>query len=269
MSAQMPVEGPRDWPLAPPDAAMPPTGTVRCWQIRSSEVPAGRMAALTALLSPEEQSRADRLRRAEDRRNFIAAHAGLRLLTAAALGRRAAEIQFAQADGGKPVLADRQLEFNLSHSGEMVLIAVASALPVGIDVERRRTVADRAAIAQRFLHPGEAADLASLPEREAELAFFRCWVRREAVAKALGFGLSLPPDRFCVSCRADEPARLLALSGSGPAPPDWSLIELMAGAHYVAALAVPSPRMAVKCRTLDLTAALAAGGASTRLSKLL
>jgi 4'-phosphopantetheinyl transferase len=240
------------WAIARPDPAVPPLRTVWCWRICVGDIQAERAGALRDVLSPGEQVRADRFHRAVDRRNFIAAHAGLRLLLATALGHRDEDVELTQTDTGKPMLVDRTLEFNLSHSGEIVLIALASGLSVGVDVEQPRGLADREAIARRFLHPGEAADLAQLTGRAAELAFFRCWTRKEAVAKALGLGLSLPLDQYRVSCRPDEPARLLHLSDVEPAAAEWSLIDLVPGPDYVGALAAPARSITLVCRTLDL-----------------
>jgi 4'-phosphopantetheinyl transferase len=244
------------WAAARPEPAVPPLRTVWCWNIRAGDIPAECEGALRDLLSTEEQVRADRFRRVVDRHNFIAAHAGLRLLLAAALGRRAEDVHLTQNDTGKPMLVDRALEFNLSHTGDIVLIALASGLSVGVDVEKPRALPDRNAIARRFLHPGEVADLALLTGRAAELAFFRCWTRKEAVAKALGLGLSLPLDQYRVSCRPDEPARLLHLSGIGPAVAEWSLIDLVPSPDYVGALAAPVRPITLVCRTLDLAGLL-------------
>jgi len=244
------------WVTARPEPAIPPPRTVWCWRIRVGDIPAEREGALRAVLSVEEQVRADRLQRSVDRRNFIAAHAGLRLLLAAALGRRAEDLDLTQNDTGKPMLVDHALEFNLSHAGDIVLIALASGLPIGVDVEQPRALPDREAIARRFLHPGEAADLAPLVGCAAELAFFRCWTRKEAVAKTLGLGLSLPLDQYRVSCRPDEPAALLHLSAIGPAAAEWSLIDLVPGQDYVGALAAPLRPITLVCRTLDPVALL-------------
>jgi len=256
-AARSPEQPPVTWAIARPEPAVPPLRTVWCWRICVGDIPAEREGALCAVLSIDEQIRAGRFRRAVDRRNFIAAHAGLRLLLAAALGHRAEDVKLTQTDTGKPMLVDRALEFNLSHAGEIVLIALASGVSIGVDVELPRGMADREAIARRFLHPGEAADLAKLTGRAAELAFFRCWTRKEAVAKTLGLGLGLPLDQYRVSCRPDEPARLLHLSGSEPAAAEWSLIDLVPGPDYVGALAAPVRPITLVCRTLDLARLLA------------
>lgn len=243
-----------DWPVAPPDSISPPHATIHCWRIIADGMPAQLEAASRALLSADEAVRADRFRRAADRHNFIAAHAGLRILLAAALGRNHGNLDLTRHDAGKPGLRGQPLEFNLSHSGNIVLIAITHNLAVGVDVEKPRDLQDRQAIAERFFHPAEAAELASLGGDAARHAFFRCWTRKEAVIKALGLGLSLPLSTFRVSVQ--EPARLLSTTGIEPAAAAWSLMDLRPAPDYVGAVAVPAAPVTVVCRTLDLAAAL-------------
>jgi 4'-phosphopantetheinyl transferase len=249
-----------DWPLALPDRAMPAHGVVRCWRILVQQIEDDLLPKLAALLCLNERQRAARLVRPADRRSFTAAHAGVRLLLAAALGRHPREIQFSTDSTGKPRLADQAIEFNLSHGGDVVLVALACSTPVGVDVERLGAMPDRDAIVRRFLHPGEAADMAGLSGVEAEFAFFRCWTRKEAVTKALGLGMSLPLNRYRVACRPGLPAQLLALEDIEPAAAHWSLYDLEPEANHVGAIAIPARPVALICRTLDSAmSALAAG----------
>ena len=99
-----------------------------------------------------------------------------------------------------PALPD--FHFSLSHSGGLALCAV-SALPLGCDIEQIR--GDRLRLAARFFHPEEHAWLLSLPEGERQAAFFRLWTCKESFIKAIGRGLSLPLDSFCV-LPGDPPA---------------------------------------------------------------
>jgi 4'-phosphopantetheinyl transferase len=240
-----------DWPLALPERAMPRAATVSCWRLPVDAVDRQRENRLAALLAEAERQRAARFLWPADRRSYIAAHAGLRLLLAAALGRRGQGLRFSTGATGKPMLADGALEFNLSRSGGIVLIALARRLAVGVDVERLRLVPGRDAIVRRYLHPGERADLAALPPAPAQTAFFRCWTRKEAVAKALGLGLGLPLERYRVSCRPDVPAALLEAEGIEPPAGLWSIHDLTPGADHVGALAVPAPSTTVLRHTLD------------------
>jgi 4'-phosphopantetheinyl transferase len=117
---------------------------------------------------------------------------------------------------GKPELAGRELEFNVSHSGELALIAVSDAGPIGVDVEQHRALPDPAAFARRFFSAGEAADAG------ADLAaLFRCWCRKEAWLKAQGVGLDL------VRARTDL----------REAPAGWLLADLDVAPGYAAAVA--------------------------------
>ena len=114
----------------------------------------------------------------------------------------------------------------VSNADPAVKAALAKELAIGADVEQIRPLPDRHAIVNNYLHRGEAADLNALPEAEAGLAFFRCWARKEAVTKALGLGLSLPLDRYRVSCRPDMPPELLALEGDDQTSFSWSIIDI-------------------------------------------
>ena len=204
------------------------------------------------LLSAAERLRAERFRRDADRLSFTAAHGTLRLLLAAMLGAEPRALAFAANAYGKPRLVpDRAIEFNMSHSGGIVLIAFARRIPIGVDVEARRPLAERADIVQRFFHPGEAADFASLPPADADAAFFRCWSRKEALVKALGLGLSLDLHRYRVACLPGARAEVLALEGEDAPQQEWSLIDLDPGPGHVGALAARHRPLQVHCAAFD------------------
>jgi 4'-phosphopantetheinyl transferase len=249
-----------DWPIASLDRDPPPTDTIRCWRVLVDQIDPATEFDLRSVMDDGERMRASRFLHASDRRSFAAAHAGLRLVLAAALGAKCHEFRFGSGLFGKPVLEDGAVEFNLSHSGGVVLIALAKELAIGADVEQIRPLPDRHAIVNNYLHRSEAADLNALPEAEAGLAFFRCWARKEAVTKALGLGLSLPLDRYRVSCRPDMPPELLALEGDDQTA-SWSIIDIDPSPSSIlthfGALAARAKPLEVSCRTLDLEDALA------------
>jgi 4'-phosphopantetheinyl transferase len=89
------------------------------------------------------------------------------------------------------VLDDR-LHFNITHSGDLVLMAVSDARPVGVDVERRRAVSRVSALEARWLTTAERSDyhrLRGLGLDESD-AFLRIWSLKEARLKALGVGIA-------------------------------------------------------------------------------
>ena len=239
--------GDAGWPRREPVAGVPAPGLVQCWRIVVSSLDPADLGGLSQDLDPLEHARAGRFHRFEDRRRFIAGRVGIRRLLSAALG----SAPVLSSDGfGKPFCADRSVEFNISHSGDVVLVALAAGFQVGIDVERQDPISDMAATWRRNFHPGEVAELDRLDKDEALFGFLRCWTRKEAVSKALGVGLSMALDSFQVSTRAGEPPRLLTL------PPDmdtrWSLRDLHPAAGYTAAFAAPVQDLTITCATLDL-----------------
>lgn len=118
-----------------------------------------------------------------------------RSLVRAVLGERLSisprSIQVSRTDTGKPVITEG-VQFNVSHSGDLILMALSDERAVGVDVERKREVQRVEALLQRWLSPDEQAAHASLHESGASAseAFLRLWSLKEARLKALGVGIS-------------------------------------------------------------------------------
>jgi len=240
-----------DWPSADPDIEPPPPRSISCWRLPIAAVDDACERRLGALLDTAECARAARFRLPGDRRRFTVAHAGLRVLLSAALRCRPLEVHIVQAGLHKPIVPGGAIEFNLTHSGAIVAIALAR-IPVGVDVELIRDMPDRAAIVERFFHPAESAALASSAPEAAQTAFFRTWTRKEAVAKAVGLGLSLPLDEYCVSTNPADPC-VVALPDGQPPADQWSLFDIAPEPGYIGAIAVAQRGVNLVCRTLDLT----------------
>ena len=191
-------------------------------------------------LNQTERERAERYRLPTDRRRFIATRALLRHFLGAELKLRAENVALVMGAAGKPVLPNSAIQFNVSHSGRFIAIALARDCAVGIDVEEIRQQVDFSGIARRFFHPRECADLASLSDKEALPAFYRCWTRKESIVKALGVGLGLPLASFQVSCLPGALSQLLAVGDDGLRAglgPNWSIYDLEPATGYAGALA--------------------------------
>jgi 4'-phosphopantetheinyl transferase len=212
---------------------------VDVWRIDLAATPAGR-AALAATLAGDERARAARFHFDRDRDRWVVARGALRAILARYAGTAPAALALAVGDHGKPRLAEpvADLRFNLSHSGDLALCAVAVGREVGIDVEAVR--ADRAGddIARRFFAPAEVAALAALSPALRVEAFFACWTRKEAYVKARGAGLALGLDRFEVSLAPGAAAALLATHDEPAERARWQLTALDPGPGYAGALAV-------------------------------
>ncbi len=148
----------------------------------------GELASFVAVMSDEERTRRERYHREADSQRFTVARGMLRRLLGEYLERAPEEISFTFGRDGKPMLDD-SLEFNVSHSGDLVLVVVASGDPVGVDVEQISARVDSLALAARFFHPDEHEHLLHLHGQDRDRAFYRMWTRKEACLKATGTGL--------------------------------------------------------------------------------
>lgn len=209
-------------------------------------------------LSQDERDRADRFKFELDRKRYVVGRGALRLLLARILDVPVEQLRFEYAASGKPALAAGHrlpLNFNVSHSGDLILVAVAIGRALGIDVERIRTDLATERIAAQYFSTVECEVLASLAVHARREAFFACWTRKEAYVKARGDGLLLPLDQFDVAFRPGEVPRLLATRDDPAEAMRWTLRDLQPGRDYAAALAVEGSGWKLKC--WDWTAALA------------
>jgi 4'-phosphopantetheinyl transferase len=114
----------------------------------------------------------------------------VRIVLGEHLGEDPRAVRVSRTDTGKPT-AER-VHFNVSHSGDLVLVAVSDQRAVGVDVERRRAVERVTALVERWLTAEERRDLERIrgvAGDESE-AFLRVWSLKEARLKALGVGIS-------------------------------------------------------------------------------
>jgi 4'-phosphopantetheinyl transferase len=206
--------------------------------------PPERQARLEAMLGPDERQRAARFAFPWLRTRFAVAHAALRTVAARCLDRPPASLRFAAGPHGKPYLPDATLELNLSHAGDWGMIAVGHRHPVGVDLEAIAPKRVDAPMIRAVTSTAERAAFAAMPVREHVTAFFRLWVRKEAVIKALGTGLSRRLDTIDVPLAAEAPPDGVVLR-PGPSHPDpglrWWLWDVPAPTGHLAALVVGQP----------------------------
>jgi 4'-phosphopantetheinyl transferase len=194
------------------------------------------------LLTPEERTRAERFRQAEDRRRYILARGLLRTMLGRRLDRAPASLVFGANPHGKPTLADADgIAFNVSHSGDYVLAAVGRAAAIGVDVERWRPGLDLMGVGRQVFTPDELALIADAPDAQKTFRFFRQWTFKEAVAKAVGLGLSLDLRRFEIVFRNGDPHLAPHDAAELGSAADWRLEAVRIEDGYCGALAVWAP----------------------------
>jgi len=182
-------------------------------------------SALEEVLAPDEVDRAERFRFARDRRRYVVGRARMRAILGDYLGQEPRTLRFGYGPQGKPALAApigaARVDFNLTRSHELGILAVQCDADIGVDVELLRPFPEALDIARRFFTPEEYARLAALPSADVVAAFFEYWTRKEAVVKSSGQGLSqpidIPPDRWVASL-PELPANYVAAVASTVPP---------------------------------------------------
>lgn len=193
----------------------------------------------TATLAPDELARAGRFIFCRDRDRFMAGRVRLRAILSLYTGVAAAAIRFRYGPNGRPECDGPR--FSLSHSGDMALLAVGGAVPLGADIEAVRPIP--LDVGRHSFSPGEIRSLMALPKPQRQAAFFRCWTRKEAYVKALGTGLATDLSSFSVSLDPGQPPRLIRCA-SGKAA-DWSLHDMSLPPGLVGCVALRSQRQPV------------------------
>ena len=231
--------------LEPPESLSLQAGQVHVWRI-GLEQPVQLLDRFRRTLAPEEIDRAGRFHFERLQRHFVASRGLLRHVLARYLAAKPEELRFTYNDYGKPSLSgERGLQFNMSHSHEVALVAVTREAAVGVDVEHIRADFASEEIAQRFFSRLEVETLSSLPEEERVEAFFRCWARKEAYIKAIGKGLSQALYGFDVTLAPSDPPALLRAGEQDRL--SWSMSDINVGSEYASALAVEGVPSQILC----------------------
>ena len=226
-----PISGVRALPAPDPAIAL--------WMCQLDRVPAG-VAAIEHWLSVAEQARAARFGTDTLRLRWIAGRAALRLLLASALGIDPAAVPLRRGVRGRPELAGpHTLDFNVSHTRDIALIAIAHGLSsttrIGVDIERADRTLNADGLARKFLTERERGVLAPLDADARRRGFLRLWTCKEAMSKATGDALMAPFRKIDVTT-ADG----LRLSGGPPPyiPEDWRLFAVHVAPDLLGTVAV-------------------------------
>jgi 4'-phosphopantetheinyl transferase len=235
-----------------------PTHRVDVWRVHLDAPVKADVEA--AGLSADEMTRASRFHFERDKTRFIRCRSALRELLSGYMTIPKFEIRFEYLPTGKPQLsADQnpcQLQFNVSHSAGMALIAVSSKYRLGVDIEAVRSNVDTDSLAERFFSMRERIGLRALPDHLRLPGFYACWTRKEAFLKATGRGLSFPLADFSVTTHPDLNPQLEEINPEEINPEktnedpeagkQWFLADLRVVDGYRAAIAMNGPSCPVE-----------------------
>ncbi len=202
---------------------------------------------LIASLHPAERERAARYRSARDARRFSVARGWLRHVLGSELGTGPAAVPITGVPGKPRLEGGAEPCFNLSHAGELALIAVAGG-EVGVDVEHAASGSQVLDGVELACTSAEAAGLWRLPPEERSDAFLCRWTAKEAYLKATGEGLTVPPHRVEVGEARAGGGAWVGVVGD-PGPNRWWVRQLRPAPGYVGAVAAEGRDWRVELRS--------------------
>ena len=156
--------------------------------------------------------------------------------------------QIARTERGKPFAPSLpDIDFNLSHAKDHVLIAFARGQPLGIDIERIDRRIEIEDLARRYFSAAEADSLERMPAASRHAVFLRLWTCKEAVLKALGEGIAFGLDRVSFGLDAyGFPTGVSTLDPDAGTPDSWRLALLEPAPGFLGALAWQGPERRVR-----------------------
>ncbi len=177
-----------------------PPCPLRIWRV---DLASGSNQAMPSnkVLNAEEHARACRFATSDLRRRFTAARVALKMILASVLGTTPRRLRLDNTEYGRPFVASPQapaFDFNLSHAGDVAVIALSAGARVGVDIELRSRPGIAFEDFRDHMTNAEIAQIKRLPADRLHLSLLRLWTRKEAFVKADGRGLSRPLSRFSV-----------------------------------------------------------------------
>lgn len=214
------------WSKAPPVSLTP--GTIEIWRFNLNSY-LDTIPELYELLDDEEKAKSAKFYKEQDRHMFIASKALLRSLLSGYLNIDPGKLSFSYGKNKKPYLQNSGIHFNVSHSGQCILIAVCDE-EVGIDVEYYRHMTIQKEDMYSIFTEAEIAFIAGHKLRNE--AFHKLWTRKEALVKATSQGI---PDNLkyipCLNGTHLVNQRVLNCCAS------WTVYSFEADEYYAASVA--------------------------------
>lgn len=178
---------PVEW-LCDPEFPTPGSSSLDIWRLDLDRLPCH-----THLLDPQECSRLQAFKHRNAREQFCVSRTSMRTILGRYLKTSPDQVLINIPKGGKPCLDEQHppLHFNLSHTGNLALLAIRDKHEVGIDVESLRPIPGIERIARRVFSEQEVEQLES--RDWPEQLFFETWSHMEARQKCLGRGVFAEP----------------------------------------------------------------------------
>ena len=197
------------------------------------------------VLDADEQAHAEKLHNAMLHQRYVEIHGRLRKLLALTLKESPERIKIKKAEHGKPYLVDYpDVAFNLSHTADLALIAVARQCRLGVDVEICKPRHNLSGLVAKCFAEEEAVFWQQLPESEKIQAFYQFWTKKEAFVKATGYGIVLGLNRCVIN--PQKQTTFLSVPDSCGSAAAWHTLDVDLGQGICGAVVADKPFAAVR-----------------------
>ncbi len=182
-------------------------------------------SSLFSILSIDEQQKANNFYFEQHKTSYILRKIALRQILSKYCMITSNAINFKYTYYQKPYFEINpfNLQFNMSHSHNMAILAITKIHPIGADLEYLKPIEDVTDLALQFFSPQEFSKFALVPTNQKVKAFYTIWTRKEAFVKAIGKGLSYSLNTFDVAFLPNDPVNILKINNSTVEAAKWSL----------------------------------------------
>jgi 4'-phosphopantetheinyl transferase len=214
---------------------------IHLWLAYCEEIDEELDARYRKLLSAEERAQEIRFRFPRDQRRYLVTRALVRCVLSRYASRLPEVWMFSADRYGRPDIAnpqtdDARLSFNISHTDDLVVLAVLKNGAIGVDTENIRTREASIDVARHHFGPSEVEALTAAPLQDQQYRFFEYWTFKEAYIKARGMGLSLPLDKFQFHYPNDHGVEIEIDPELKDAPARWQFWQLSPTPDYLVAI---------------------------------
>jgi len=189
------IPQPFDWKIPPNKVSIKP-GDVHIYKVDMANISSHHDTV--GILSADERQRAVRMIDPLKRERFRSARFALRNILSSYKVLPPEDIEFSYAKHGKPFVKQNALKnsisFNITHSSDLMLVALSNSYQVGIDLEKEHNSATKEWIIRQFFSQKDNYFFNILPQEDRLPAFLHLWTLKEAHAKAIGSGFAAAPE---------------------------------------------------------------------------
>jgi 4'-phosphopantetheinyl transferase len=204
-------------------------------------------------LSEEDKRRAARFKIDQDRRRFILGRWILGFCLREFMEYPAGPLSLILTLWGRPMLTEREdIHFSISHSNELVGVALSIKTLIGLDIEEISRQIHLDELAEKILAPSDLQAFKTIQDSDKRAAFFQSWTGKECYFKAKGTGISegLQNVSIPVALNSFDPRSFFP---EEPQAPAWALQSLKLPEGYLGQVAWDDPRKCLDFRVINPT----------------